>query len=69
MSIVIESYSTGTGINATIEKEKYSSLFYVTVYTLHGNIPVTEYRNSFTAISNARKAIKRLYPGISKAEV
>ena len=69
MSIVIERYRTADNIIATIEMKKDSKLYHVTVYGIHGNIPVLEYRRDFTSIQNARKTIKRRYPGISKAEV
>ena len=69
MSIVIERYRTADNITATIEMQKDSNLYYVTVYGMHGEIPVLEYKRDFITLQNAARTIKRRYPGISKAEV
>lgn len=69
MTIVIDRYRTSDSITATIEIKKDSNLYYVTVYGMHDGIPVLEYKRDFMTIANARKTIKRRYPGINKAEV
>lgn len=69
MTIVIDRYSTTDGKTATIEMQKDSKLYYVTVYGMHDGIPVLEYKRDFITLQSAARTIKRRYPGISKAEV
>lgn len=69
MTIVINRYKTTDGKTATVETQKDSNLYYVTVYGMHDGIPVLEYKKDFISLQNAARTIKRRYPGISKAEV
>ena len=69
MSIVIERYRTADNITATVEMKKDSKLYHVTIYSMHDEIPILEYKRDFMTLQNAVRTIKRHYPGISKAEV
>ena len=66
MSIVIETYKDGTGKTAIIEKKKESRLFYVYITFNYNGIVMTEYKNNFMTIQNARRAVKRNLPGAIK---
>lgn len=66
MSIVIETYKDETGKTAIIEKKKESNLFYVYITFNYNGVVMTEYKNNFITIQNARRAIKRNLPGATK---
>ena len=69
MTIVIEKYMDPDGLEATIKQEKYCKSFQACVYQYSENIPFRVYKRDFQTIENARRAIKRNFPGMKKTEV
>lgn len=44
---------------ADITQNKGSNLFRVSIYSMHGNIPIIEYIHDYRTIGSAKQAIKR----------